>query len=60
MLEDWIQLPARNFSETQLLEFDNHMFYAPANVEELLTVMYGNYMEIPPEGHRWLKEEGLE
>ena len=60
MLEDWIQLPARNFSQTQLLEFDNHMFYAPANVEELLTVMYGNYMEIPPEGHRWLKEEGLE
>jgi len=59
-LEDSIRLPVECFSNPQLLDFDGHLFYAPQNAEELLTTMYGNYMEIPPEGHKWLKEEGLE
>ena len=59
-LEDEIRLPAANFADPQLLEFDGHRFYAPADTDSLLKIMYGNYMEIPPEGHKWLKEEGLE
>ncbi len=59
-LEDNICWPAKYFANTELLPFDGHNFYAPGHADELLTSMYGNYMEIPPEGHRWLKEEGLE
>lgn len=59
-LEDNIQFPAKYFFSPVLLPFDGHMFYAPENTDELLTTMYGNYMEIPPEGLLWLKEEGLE
>jgi len=59
-LEDQIQMPAQYFAEPELQPFDGYSFYAPKNAHELLTSMYGNYMEIPPEGHRWMKEEGLE
>lgn len=59
-LEDDIKMPAKYFDKPVMMPFDGHMFYAPSNSEELLTTMYGNYMEIPPEGHAWLKEEGLE
>lgn len=59
-LEDSLQFPVEYFGEPTLRPFDGYMFYAPCNAEELLTTMYGNYMEIPPEGHLWMKEEGLE
>lgn len=59
-LEDGIQLPSKYFTDTELYPFDGHLFYAPTNAEDVLTTMYGNYMEIPPEGHRWMEEEGLE
>lgn len=59
-LEDKIKLPVKYFTKPELLPFDGYMFYAPSHCHELLTTMYGNYMEIPPEGHRWMKEEGLE
>ena len=59
-LEDNVKMPVEYFCEPVLLPFDGNLFYAPANVEALLTSSYGNYMEIPPEGHQWLKEEGLE
>lgn len=59
-LEDRIQLPSQYFTDAELQPFDGHLFYAPTNAEKVLTTMYGNFMEIPPEGHRWMKEEGLE
>ena len=59
-LEGQIPLPTKYFNNPILLPFDGHSFYAPQNANELLTLMYGNYLEIPPEGHLWLKEEGLE
>lgn len=59
-LEDIIHLLVKYFTDPELLPFDGYKFYAPQNAHELLTTMYGNYMEIPPEGHRWMKEEGLE
>ena len=59
-LEDSLKFPVKFFEAPELLEFDGHMFYAPSNVDELLTIIYGDYMQIPPEGHLWLKEESLE
>lgn len=59
-IECKVPLPTSCFVEPQRLEFGGHLLYAPMHAEELLTKMYGNYMEIPPEGHKWLKEEGLE
>ncbi len=59
-LEDNISFPIEYFSDPSYEKFGNSSFFAPTHVDELLTRMYGNYMEIPPEGHQWLKEEGLE
>lgn len=59
-LEDNICWPVKFFIDPELLPFDGQRFYAPRYAHEFLTSMYGNYMEIPSEGHRWLKEEGLE
>lgn len=43
---------AEDFSETTELEFEGHMFIAPANFNRVLATSYGNYMELPPEDKR--------
>ena len=39
-------------SELTELEFEGHMLMAPKGYHEVLTVIYGNYMELPPEEKR--------
>lgn len=39
---------ASDFGEGMTLEFEDFLFRAPKNYEKLLSVEYGNYMELPP------------
>lgn len=59
-LEDKISFPVYFFEDCEELEFDGHLLYAPSSYEDLLATMYGDFRQIPPSGHKWLKEEGLE
>lgn len=34
------------------IQFEDGLFYAPQEYEQLLTLMYGNYKELPPESQR--------
>ena len=38
--------------ETNTAEFEGHSISVPKDVDQLLTQIYGNYMEIPPEEKR--------
>lgn len=58
-LEDYASFPVEYFMAQKELKFDEYLFPGPTHADELLTEMYGNYMEIPPEGLKWMKEEGL-
>lgn len=46
------------FDQTVELEFEGHLFPAPAGWEELLSNMYGDYMTPPPETERGGHFEG--
>ena len=37
---------------TKEIQFEGHTFMAPNNTDEFLRVLYGNYMQIPPEEKR--------
>ena len=39
-------------SELTELEFEGHMLMAPKGWHEVLTVIYGDYMQLPPEEKR--------
>lgn len=45
IIKDWLQDPIE-------LTFEDGVFYAPRGYKELLTLMYGNYMELPPDNQR--------
>lgn len=36
------------FDQSVLLPFENHRFYAPVGYHQLLTQLYGDYMQLPP------------
>ena len=40
------------FSDSIELEFENESFKAPAKFNEILTVLYGDFMTIPPKGEQ--------
>lgn len=44
--------PVACFSETVELEFEGKKYAAPVGYDEYLTILYGNYMELPPEEKR--------
>lgn len=44
--------PRQLFEETTLLEFEGHLFPAPAQYDEVLRICYGDYMTPPPESER--------
>jgi lipopolysaccharide cholinephosphotransferase len=41
-------IPAETFAETVELEFEGHMFPAPAGYDTYLTCLYGDYLPEPP------------
>ncbi|MDO4949955.1 MAG: LicD family protein [Bacteroidales bacterium] len=42
------------------LEFENHLFYAPANPDAYLRKQFGDYMTLPPESERKGHDCGIE
>lgn len=44
--------PRRLFDEVAKVEFDGCLYDAPAAYDEYLTILYGNYMQLPPEDQR--------
>ncbi len=36
------------FTERALYDFDGHKFYGPKNYDEVLSILYGDYMKVPP------------
>ena len=45
-------MPADVVRETTELEFEGHLFRAPAGYEYYLKKIYGDYMKLPPEEQR--------
>ena len=50
-------LPIQWFAKSEAIQYEDGMYPAPIGGIELLKTWYGNYMEIPPEGIKFLKEE---
>lgn len=48
------------FSEKKLLRYEDMNFPVPEGDDELLSLWYGNYMEIPEEGKKYIEEEKAE
>ncbi|MDO4510807.1 MAG: LicD family protein [Bacteroidales bacterium] len=44
--------PRRLFDEVVKVEFEGRLYDAPAAYDEYLTILYGDYMQIPPEDQR--------
>lgn len=54
--------PSEKFDEDDFtdlidIEFEGREFRAPARYDKILTMMYGNYMELPPENKRVPKQK---
>lgn len=45
------------FEQSVLMQYEDMKFLAPIDYEEALRVWYGDYMKIPPEGEKWMREE---
>lgn len=45
--------PKALFENTTLLEFEGHLFPAPAEYDRILRICYGDYMVPPPESERY-------
>lgn len=50
-------MPKSCFSEAVLKPFEDGEFLVPCEYDQLLKIWYGDYMEIPPEGKKFLEEE---
>ena len=48
------------FENSIFLEFEGHLFSAPANYDEILTQIYGDYMKFPPKSEQICKHEIIE
>ena len=49
----------RWITQTEPISFENRSFSISAHKEKMLTVLYGNYMEIPDKEHQKLKQHAL-
>ena len=50
--ESWKPMPIEWFGEGRLVDFEGHKLVAPIESEKYLTVLYGEYMQLPPEEKR--------
>lgn len=57
ILEDYVSLPTKYFRSGTFLQYETKKFQVPSEYNQLLSLWYGNYMEIPAEGRRYLEEE---
>lgn len=51
--------PAACFEKTELLPFRDGLYPAPGDYDRLLTILYGDYMVLPPEEERKSKEHAF-
>lgn len=52
-------LPQDIFEELELIPFEDRLYYATKKRKEVLTVVYGNYMELPPKVERVWKHSPI-
>lgn len=57
ILEDSCLMAEKCFDEAVNLQYEQAYYLCPVGYNELLSIWYGNYMEIPPEGQKYLLEE---
>ncbi len=48
------------YGKPTLIKFEDRSFYAPERLEEYLTIIYGDYMKLPPESERNINLEIFE
>ena len=48
----YLDVPEKYFGEPVTIQFEANTFYAPRAYKEYLSLLYGNYMELPPESQR--------
>ncbi len=58
--KDYVQIqdlkkryPVSYFTESVNVRYESDEFQIPSKYDDLLTLMYGNYMEYPPESERF-------
>lgn len=58
ILEDIRKLLSKNaFEDIQMLQYEDSLYPCPADYDKLLKIWYGDYMQIPPEGQKYIEEE---
>ena len=58
ILEDIRKLLSKNaFVDIQMLQYEDGLYPCPSDYDKLLTIWYGDYMQIPPEGQKYIEEE---
>ena len=58
ILEDIRKLLSKNaFEDNQMLQYEDSLYPCPADYDKLLKIWYGDYMQIPPEGQKYIEEE---
>lgn len=57
--EKWISFEKSDFEEKQLM-FEGKMYSVPDGYDKLLTIEYGDYMQLPPENQRISNHETLD
>lgn len=50
----------KNLFPLQKLDFEGHKFLAPNNPDIILTELYGDYMQLPPESERYIHSTHIE
>ena len=50
-------IPTKAFENKQLMDFEQYKFYAPIDSDRVLTDIYGDYMQLPPEEKRYNPHE---
>lgn len=51
--------PRKLFTETDFSEFEGEAFPTPLEYDKLLSMLYGNYMELPPPAERQKKQHAI-